>query len=153
MPVNYAGLALIVFGIILYLLEIKIISHGMLAIGGTLSVLLGSLILFRSSPAENFVSLSWTAILSVTAFSALFFLFLITMGLRAQRARPVSGGKALIGQIAVTVGPLGLRGQVRLMGEIWNAVSLSREIGANEKVVVKEIKELTLYVDAEENQV
>ena len=73
MPVNYAGLALIIFGIILYVLEIKVISHGMLAIGGTASVLLGSLILFRTSPMQNFVSLSWAVIFSVTAVSALFF--------------------------------------------------------------------------------
>ena len=146
MPVNYAGLALIIFGIILYLLEIKVISHGMLAIGGTVSVLLGSMILFRASPEENFVSLSWTVIFSVTAVSALFFLFLITMGLRAQRAKPASGASTLIGQTAVTLGKLDPAGQVSVLGEIWRAVSLSDIIGANENVIIKEIKELTLYV-------
>jgi len=146
MPVNYAGLALIIFGIILFLLEIKVISHGMLAIGGTLSVLLGSMILFRSSPVENFVSLSWSVIFSVTAFSVLFFLFIVTMGLRAQRAKPVSGENAMIGQTAITLTPLDPRGQVALMGEIWNAISLSQKIDIDEKVIVKEVKELTLYV-------
>ena len=146
MPVNYAGLALIIFGIILFLLEIKVISHGMLAIGGTLSVLLGSMILFRSSPVENFVSLSWSVIFSVTAFSVLFFLFIVTMGLRAQRAKPVSGEKAMIGQTAITLTPLDPRGQVALMGEIWSAISLSQKIDIDEKVIVKEVKELTLYV-------
>ncbi len=146
MPVNYAGLALIIFGIILYLLEIKVISHGLLAIGGTISVLLGSMILFRTSPVDNFVSLSWSVIFSVTAFSALFFLFLITMGLRAQRAKPVSGESTMLGQMAVTLTPLDPRGQVQLMGEIWRAVSLSRMIEKNEKVIIKDIKELTLYV-------
>ena len=146
MPVNYAGLALIIFGIILFLLEIKVISHGMLAIGGTLSVLLGSMILFRSSPVENFVSLSWSVIFSVTAFSVLFFLFIVTMGLRAQRAKPVSGENAMIGQTALTLTPLDPRGQVALMGEIWNAISLSQKIDIDEKVIVKEVKELTLYV-------
>ncbi len=150
MPVNYAGLALIIFGIILYLLEIKIISHGILAIGGTVSVLLGSLILFRASPIENFVSLSHTVIFSVTAVTGLFFLFLITMGLRAQRSKPVTGEKAMIGQTAVTIGELDPRGQVNFMGEIWNAVSLSQKIPANQKVIIKEIKELTLYVESEE---
>lgn len=150
MPVNYAGLALIIFGIILFLLEIKVISHGMLAIGGTLSVLLGSMILFRSSPVENFVSLSWSVIFSVTAFSVLFFLFIITMGLRAQRAKPVSGENAMIGQTALTLTPLDPRGQVTLMGEIWSAVSLSQKINSNEKVIVKEVKELTLYVQPAE---
>jgi len=152
MPVNYAGLALIIFGIILFLLEIKVISHGMLAVGGTLSVLLGSLILFRTSPVDNFVSLSWSVIFSVTAFSVLFFLFIVTMGLRAQRAKPVSGENAMIGQTAVTLTPLDPRGQVSLMGEIWSAVSLSQKINTNQKVTIKEVKELTLYVQpADEN--
>jgi len=150
MPVNYAGLALIIFGIILYLLEIKIVSHGMLAIGGTISVLLGSLFLFRSSPANNFVSLSYTVIFTVTAVTTLFFLFLVTMGLRAQRAKPVSGENAMIGQTAVTLGVLDPAGQVSVLGEIWKAVSLSNTINANEKVIVKEIKDLTLYVEPEQ---
>ena len=84
MPVNYAGLSLIIFGIILFLLEIKIISHGLLTIGGIVSVLLGSLFLFRSSPTENFVSISWTVITASTLLTALFFLFVIGMGLKAQ---------------------------------------------------------------------
>jgi membrane-bound serine protease (ClpP class) len=152
MPVNYAGLGLIIFGIILYLLEIKIVSHGLLAIGGTVSVLLGSMILFRTSPVENYVSLSWSVIISVTAFSALFFLFLITMGLRAQRSKPASGVSIMIGQTALTLGELDPAGQVSVSGEIWKAVSLSGKIPENEKVTVKEIKELTLYVTPENNQ-
>lgn len=146
MPVNYAGLALIIFGIILYVLEIKVISHGMLAIGGTASVLLGSLILFRTSPMQNFVSLSWAVIFSVTAVSALFFLFLITMGVRAQRTKPVLGDNSMLGKIAVATTDIDVQGQVKLMGETWNAVSLSGKINENEKVIIKEIKGLTLYI-------
>ncbi|MDQ2718851.1 MAG: nodulation protein NfeD [Bacteroidota bacterium] len=147
MPVNYAGIALIVFGIILFLLEIKIISHGLLAIGGIISVFLGSMILFRTSSTENFNALSWSVIFTVTIFSALFFLFIITMGLRAQRAKPVSGASALIGKTAVTINILDLSGHVKVSGETWNAISLSKKINENEKVIVKEIKGLTLYVD------
>lgn len=147
MPVNYAGLALIVFGIILYLLEIKIISHGLLAIGGTVSVLLGSLILFRSAPAENYISLSRAVIFAVTATSALFFTFLITMGLKAQKAKKISGQSTMIGQTAVTLSRLDPSGQVKVLGQIWKAISLGDAINENEKVTVKEIKELTLYVE------
>jgi membrane-bound serine protease (ClpP class) len=146
MPVNYAGIALIVFGIILFLLEIKVISHGILAIGGIISVLLGSMILFRSSPAENFVDISWSVIFSATAVSALFFFFIVTMGLKAQRAKPVSGSNAFIGKTAETLNVLDLSGLVKISGETWNAVSLSGKINENEKVIVKEIKGLTLYV-------
>jgi membrane-bound serine protease (ClpP class) len=153
MPVNYAGLALIVFGIILYILEIKIISHGLLAIGGTISVLLGSMILFRTSPMQNFVSLSWSVIFSVTGVTALFFLFLITMGLRAQRTKPVLGDNSMLGKIAVTATNIDIQGQVKFMGETWNAISLAGKINANEKVVIKEIKGLTLYVQPLNNSV
>jgi membrane-bound serine protease (ClpP class) len=146
MPVNYAGLALIVFGIILYLLEIKIISHGLLAIGGTISVLLGSMILFRTSPMQNFESLSWSVIFSVTGVTLLFFLFLITMGLRAQRTKSVLGDNSMLGKTAVTSTDIDIQGQIKFMGETWNAVSLAGKIRANEKVVIKEIKGLTLYV-------
>ena len=146
MPVNYAGVALIVFGIILFLLEIKIISHGILAIGGIVSVLLGSMILFRSSPAENFVSLSWSVIFSVTAVSTAFFAFIITLGLRAQRTKPVSGANALIGKPALAVEVLNPTGHVKIVGETWNAESLSGKINENETVIVEDIKGLTLFV-------
>ena len=146
MPVNYAGVALIVFGILLFLLEIKIISHGVLAIGGIISVLLGSMILFRTSPTENFVSLSWSVILSVTAVSTAFFVFIVTLGLRAQRSKPVSGVNALIGKTAYTIETLDPTGHVKIVGETWNAESLSGKINVNETVIVENIKGLILYV-------
>lgn len=146
MPVNYAGVALIVFGIILFLLEIKIISHGILAIGGIISVLLGSMILFRSSPTEDFVSLSWSVIFSVTAVSAAFFIFLVTLGVRAQRPKPVSGASTLIGKSARTMEVLDPIGHIKVVGETWKAESLSGIINENETVIVEDIKGLTLYV-------
>jgi membrane-bound serine protease (ClpP class) len=71
------------------------------------------------------------------------------MGLKAQKTKPVSGAKALIGKTAETLDTLNVSGQVLLMGETWNAVSLSGRISKNEKVIVKEIKGLTLYVSSE----
>lgn len=147
MPVNYAGVGLIVFGIILFLLEIKIISHGMLAIGGIVSLMLGSLILFRNSPAENFVSLSWLLVSTVTAVSGLFFLFLVVMGLRAQKAKPVSIQNNLIGKTAIALQHLNPEGQVMIMGENWRAVALSGDIKENEEVTIKNIEGFTLFVE------
>ncbi len=148
MPVNYAGVGLIVFGIVLFLLEIKIISHGMLAIGGITSVLLGSLILFRNSPEENFVSLSWLLVSVVTSFSGLFFLFLVVMGLKAQKAKPVSVQNNFIGKMAIVLQHLNPEGQVMIMGENWRAVSLSGDIKKHEEVIIKNIKGFTLFVEA-----
>lgn len=147
MPVNYAGLGLIIFGIILFLLEIKIISHGMLTIGGVISVLLGSLILFRSSSTENFISISRSLVFATTAVTTLFFLFVVGMGLKAQRQKPFSGVEILIGKFGQTLETLNPFGRVRVNGEIWKAESLSGEINENEKIIVKGIKNLTLYVE------
>jgi membrane-bound serine protease (ClpP class) len=147
MPVNYAGLSLIIFGISLFLLEIKIISHGLLTIGGIISVLLGSLFLFRSSPTENFVSVSWTVVIAVTSITALFFLFVVGMGLKAQRPKPTTGIAAFIGKKGEVISLLDPAGTVKVNGEIWNAESLSGKINAGESIIVREIKKLTLFVE------
>lgn len=156
LPVNYAAIALIVFGIILYLLEIKIVSHGMLAIGGTVSVLLGSMFLFRTSSVEAVSSLSWAVIITTTAVSLLFFLFVVGMGLRAQRARPASGSSALIGMKGIAISDISNEGMVRVMGESWRAFSNDGFIPARSEVVITDVKGLTLHVSpekkAEQNQ-
>jgi membrane-bound serine protease (ClpP class) len=147
LPVNYAGLSLIIFGIILFLLEIKIISHGLLTIGGIVSVLLGSMFLFRASPTENIVSLSWSVIIGTTAATALFFLFVVGMGLKAQRLKPVLGNKSMIGMTGEAKEVLDPEGMVSVNGEMWGAESLSGKIQAGDSVIVKEIKNLTLLVE------
>jgi membrane-bound serine protease (ClpP class) len=147
MPVNYAGLSLIIFGIILFLLEIKIISHGLLTIGGLVSVLLGSMFLFRSSPTENFVAISWTVIMASTLLTALFFLFVVGMGLKAQRPKPTTGIEVFIGKKGEVIESLDPNGIVRVNGETWNAASLSGKINPGENIIVREIKKLTLFVE------
>ena len=79
LPINFAGLALIIFAIILFLLEIKIASHGLLAIGGIISLLLGSLMLIRASSSLEFVGISRTVIVAATGITALFFFFVICL--------------------------------------------------------------------------
>jgi membrane-bound serine protease (ClpP class) len=88
LPINYAGLALIIFAVILFLLEIKIVSHGLLAIGGTISLLLGSMMLIRSDSSLEFIKLSMSVVISCVVVTACFFLFIIGMGLKAQRQKP-----------------------------------------------------------------
>jgi len=147
MPVNYAGLSLIIFGIALFLLEIKIISHGLLTVGGIISVLLGSMFLFRESPTENIVAVSWGVIFATTTATALFFLFIVGMGLKAQRLKPVTGMQALIGKKGEAINVIDPTGMVQVNGEMWNAESLSGKINPGENIIVKEIKNLTLYVE------
>jgi membrane-bound serine protease (ClpP class) len=147
LPVNYAGLALIVFGVILLLLEIKIVSHGMLAIGGIAALGIGSLMLIRPGSGLEVMRISRTLIISTVAVTAGFFLFVIGMGLKAQRRKPVMGIESLMGETAEVFDVLDPSGRVSIQGEIWNAVSVSGMINKGEKVRVNEVKNLTLYVE------
>ena len=148
LPINYAGLALIVFGIILFVLEIKIVSHGMLTVGGIVSLLLGSIMLIKPGSALEVAKISRLVIISVTAVAALFFLFIIGLGIKAQRRKQVTGVQALIGATGEVTDNLAPSGTVKVNGEIWNAESLEGTITKGEKVIIKEMKNLKVYVEA-----
>ena len=147
LPVNYAGLALIVFAVILFLLEIKIVSHGLLGIGGVVSLLLGSVMLIKSDQEWEMARLSWSIIITAVIITTLFFLFVVGMGLRAQRAKPSMGMKSMIGEIGESLSLLNPNGSVRLQGEIWKAVSEKSVVQQGEKVRVVAVQNLTLYVE------
>jgi membrane-bound serine protease (ClpP class) len=147
LPVNYAGLALIIFGVILFLLEIKIVSHGLLAIGGVISLLLGSMMLIRTDETWAMASLSWSVILTAVGVTSLFFLFVVGMGLKAQRVKPVMGLEAMIGETGQSISELNPAGTVRMHGEIWRAVSPAGLIPEGKKVVVTGFMNFTLQVE------
>jgi membrane-bound serine protease (ClpP class) len=147
LPVNYAGLALIIFGIVLFLLEIKIISHGLLTIGGVISKLIGSMLLIRTTSTLEFVKISRSVIISSTAVTALFFLFVLGLGLKAQQLKTVTGIEGLIGQTGESLDTLDPTGRVRVQGEVWNAESVAGNIGLGKKVRIKEMRNLKLYVE------
>jgi membrane-bound serine protease (ClpP class) len=147
LPVNYAGLALIIFAIILFLLDIKLASHGLLAIGGIVSLLLGSIMLIRPGSSTDFVGISRVVIIVSTAVTALFFLTIIGLGLKAQRGRPVTGLEGLIGEMGETLEALTPTGSVRVHGERWKAESIAGNIGPGEKVRVIRMKDWKLYVE------
>jgi len=146
LPVNYAGLALIVFGVLLFLLEIKIVSHGLLGIGGAVSLLMGSLMLIRTSSTLEFVRISRAVIYTSVVLSAFFFLGVIAMGLKAQRLKPVTGAEGMIGATGITLEPLAPTGTVQVHGETWRATAVGAEITKGEKVEVVGLDNLTLRV-------
>jgi len=147
LPINYAGLALIIFAIILFLLEIKIVSHGLLAIGGVISLFLGSMMLIKSNSSLEMVKISWGVMIGATIVSALFFLFVVGFGIRAQRRKVVTGIEALVGDTGEAMEPLSPTGTIKVQGEIWNAESLSGTVDKGEKVRIKEMKNLKLFVE------
>ncbi len=151
LPVNYAGVALIAFAIILFILELKIISHGLLGLGGVVALVLGSIMLIRPNSALEFARISWSVIISTSVITALFFLFIIGFALKAQRAKPVTGIEGMVGTLGETLARLEPIGMVRVHGEIWKAESTSGSIEQGQKIRVTAIKNLKLYVEQVNN--
>jgi membrane-bound serine protease (ClpP class) len=143
LPINFAGLLLILFAIVLFIAEIKVVSHGVLAIGGMVSMALGSLMLYDA--AEVGFRVSWAVIIPTVALTGGLFLFAVTLGVRAFARRPLLGVSGLIGQVGVARGALAPAGQVAVQGELWNAVADAPvEDGASVRIV--DVKGLTLKV-------
>lgn len=138
LSVNYAGLFLIIFGIILFLAEIKITSHGVLTVGGAISFLLGSIMLFESP--VPYLRVSWWVIIPAVAVTTLFFMFAVTLAVRAQKRKPTTGEEGMLGltgeaRTEITADS----GAVFIHGETWQARS-HRKIprGSSVEVVAKE---------------
>lgn len=132
LPVNVAGVALVVLGLAFLIAEVKIVSHGMLAIGGTISLALGSLMLFRSGT----VQVSLPVVVTGTAVTVAFFLWVIGSGVRALGRSVQTGIKGMVGRHGVVVERIDGTGVVRLVDEIWKATADEPiEIGAEIEVV------------------
>jgi membrane-bound serine protease (ClpP class) len=130
-----------VLGIGFLIAEIKVHSHGVLAVGGALALGVGGLILFDDSAVHVAVPL----VLAVTAMTVAFFLVVIGFAVRARRGPRVSGASALLGRRAQVVEGLAPRGRVRLDGELWNAEA-PRHVEVGAEVVVIGVEGLTLRV-------
>jgi membrane-bound serine protease (ClpP class) len=137
-------------GLILFLLEIKVTSYGALTIGGVVALLLGSVLLFD---ADNpFGSVPITVILPAVLFSVVFFLFIIGLGLAAQRRRPFSGREAMAGQVGEVVKAEGqrgdfFRGRVQIAGELWE-YQAQQELQPGESVRVVSCRGRTVIIEA-----
>ena len=132
LPVNAAGVALVVLGLAFLIAEIKVASHGMLAVGGTLSLGLGTLMLFRSGT----VHVSLPLVLAGTGLTAAFFLWVIGAGLRAGLRPVTTGAKGMVGRHGTVVERIDGEGRVRIGDEVWNATATAvLERGAAVEVV------------------
>lgn len=146
LPVNYAGLALIVLAIILFVLEIKIVSHGILTIGGVISLLIGSIMLINEESALEAMRISIEIIILFVVLTVLFFLFAITLGIKAQRKKVSTGEEGLMGEKGIALSDLDPEGDIRVHGEIWKAENPERNIKTGDPVVVIGIENLKLKV-------
>jgi membrane-bound serine protease (ClpP class) len=145
LPVSYAGILLIFFGIALLVLEVKVTSFGLLAVGGILSLVLGSMMLIDSPLPELQIGLR--LIVPVTLAIAGILLFLVTLAVNAQRMQPITGESGMLhetGYALTAIDPGGV-GRVRTRGEIWTA-SANEHIEAGAPVRVTAVEGLRLRV-------
>ncbi len=144
LPVNYAGLALILLSAIFFILEIYIASHGLLTIGGVISLVIGSLILFESD--VPFLKVSWEVIMLVVVVVVAFVVFILTLGIKAQFKRVLSGREGMIGETGVARTDIDTSGgTVFVHGEYWNAVS-DTPIKKGSKIKVLQVQGVVLKV-------
>jgi len=143
LPINYAGVLLILLAIVMFIAEIKVVSHGVLTAGGIASMILGSMMLI-DTPAP-YMRISLTAIIGTAIGTAAFFLFVVGASVKALRSKTTTGMEGLIGEIGVTRIRLAPRGQIFLHGELWSAES-ETEVEAGESVRVMSVDGLTLRV-------
>lgn len=150
LPVNYAGVALIILAFILFVLEVFMTSHGLLAIGGIASLTMGSLILISSS-APYFVINRWAIAAMVTVISA-FFLLVVGAVVQGQRRQPVTGREGIKGKVAVVRTPLNPGGMVFVEGELWSARLDQGAAEPDEEVIVTKVDGMKLWVTKKERR-
>ncbi|MDD8020346.1 MAG: nodulation protein NfeD [Acidobacteriota bacterium] len=144
LPVNYVGLLLIILGTIFFILEIKVTSYGALAVGGVISLFLGSVILIKAPIPELRPSLKF--IIPVVLGISLIFVMLVYLVIKAHTRKSLTGKEGMVGEIGQALSSISPDGKVFVHGEIWRAVSDDR-IEKGDKVQVAEVQDhLTLKV-------
>ena len=148
LPVNYTALLLMLFGLTLLALEVKVTSYGLLTVGGVLSLIFGSMMLIDSPAPELQLnrSLVISTVIGFTAIAA----FLVRLGLKAQRLRPVTGMEGMVGEVGEARTPIapGAPGTVLVHGEMWRVIS-DEHIARGDRVRVRRVDGLTLTVQKE----
>jgi len=144
LPVNAAGILLILLSIIFFIMEIKITSYGLLSIAGVVSLLLGSLMLFEGT--GPYARLSWQVLIPTLVVVSAFFVTVATLAFKAQVAKPRTGESGLKGEIGTVRMRIDPDGKVMVHGELWYARAKEPiEVGA--QVRVKDVDKLVLEVE------
>jgi membrane-bound serine protease (ClpP class) len=142
LPVNYTGLIFIGLAFVLFVVDVKAPTHGVLTVGGIASLIAGALLLFNSP----LYRVSLAAVVSVAAVTGLFFAFAIAKVVQAQKQPAVTGQEGLVGTLAQTRSRLNPSGVVFLEGELWDAVAVDGPIEPGEQVQILALDGFCLQV-------
>jgi len=143
LPVNYAGIALIILAMIFFIAEVKVVSYGLLTVAGVISLVIGSLMLFKS--ADPAIRVSLEVIITMAVFTLVVVAMLVTLVVRVHSSQVATGAEGLIHKRGVARTTVDLQGKVFVHGELWNAVS-EVPIAAGAPVEVVSVDGMTLKV-------
>ena len=143
LPISYAGLFLILLGVIFFILELKIVSHGALGIAGIISLVIGSIMLIDLP--SSILSISYTTIIIVAVLTGIFFFGVLSYAIKAQLFKVTTGKEGLVGEEGMAQTDIFHEGKVFVHGEIWNGKS-DELISEGEKVIVTAVEGLVLTV-------
>ena len=143
LPINYAGLLLILLAVALFIAEIKVPSFGLLTMGGIVALMLGSLMLIRTE--IPFMQISWWVILPTVLATAGFFMFVVRIAWAAHGRRPVIGMEGAVGSMGTVRTEINPRGHILIRGELWAAESVE-PVQVGETVEVIRVEGLKLFV-------
>jgi len=143
LPVNAAGVLLLLLGMVLFFLETQVPSFGVLSVGGFVSLILGSIFLFRT---DTMAGLSFSVILPTILFFSAFLLFAATMAARAQKQKRMTGREGMEGEIGQVVTALEPEGRVFVHGEYWSAIA-AEPVEVGRRVRVRSVDGLKLDVE------
>lgn len=144
LPISWVGVALLALAVTLFILEAKFTSHGILGFGGTLSMILGAVLLINGPPE---LRIRYSTAISVAVPFALITMFLVSIVIRARRGKVLTGVTGMIGEVGIASTQLAPEGQVLVRGEYWSAVA-DAAISAGTRVRVKSVEALKLHVEA-----
>lgn len=149
LPINYAGVLLIIFAIILFIVEIKVPSFGLLTIGGVISMVLGSIMLYKGefSPTMPEISVSWDVLIPAVLFVVIFFLVVVGKAIQIHKKKATTGPQGIVGEEGEAITRLAPNGKVFIHGEIWKARSAGEKIKAKSQIRVTSVSRLILTVE------
>jgi len=143
LPVNYAGIALIFLALIFFIAEVKVVSYGLLTVGGLISLVIGSLMLFRS--ADPALKVGLDVIGAAVLFCVVTVGFLLTMAIRAHKTQVRTGSEGLVHERGVARSALTPKGKVFVHGELWHAIA-EIPLEAGDEIEVVSVEGMTLRV-------
>lgn len=145
LPINYAGILLIILALVFFIMEMKIASYGLLSVAGIVSLLLGSLMLFeRGYPG---MELSWDVLIPTVIIVSTFFICIAALAFKAQISKTQTGAAGLVGEVGVVTKALKPDGKVFVHGELWNATA---KAPIQKGVKVRVAKVVNLVIEVEE---